>query len=173
MCIRDRRDLNLAPDYYGHGADGGYAEYGAFPSDQFHHIPNPDLSDAELATLGLCSWQTGYHMLTSAGVAAGEHVLVTGASGGVGTALIQLCRVIGAVPHAIASPGKAAALKALGAETVLDRSGDWPRALAGIAIDAAMDLVGGAITVPLIQAMCRDLRARRTPPRLSLSLIHI
>lgn len=164
-----RRDLNLAPDYYGHGADGGYAEYGAFPSDQFHHTPNPDLSDAELATLGLCSWQTGYHMLTSAGVAAGEHVLVTGASGGVGTALIQLCRVIGAVPHAIASPGKAAALKALGAETVLDRSGDWPRALAGIAIDAAMDLVGGAMTVPLIQAMCRDLRARRTPPRLSIA----
>ena len=58
----DNPDLNLAPDYFGHGADGGFAEYGVFPSDQFHHISNPQLTDAELATLGMCSWQTGYHM---------------------------------------------------------------------------------------------------------------
>src|SRR5699024_322835 len=96
----DRRDINLTPDYYGHGADGGFAEYIAVPSDQFHAVDNPELADAELAALGMCSYQTAYHMMTAAGVAAGEHVLVTGASGGVGTALIQLCRVIGAIPYA-------------------------------------------------------------------------
>ncbi|SIQ15536.1 NADPH:quinone reductase [Paracoccus thiocyanatus] len=170
-----RDDLNLAPDYFGHGADGGFAEYGCFPSDQFHAIANPALSDAELATLGMCSWQTGYRMLTSAGVAAGEHVLVTGASGGVGTALLQLCRVIGAIPHAVASPGKAAALHALGAQTVIERGAvtDWPgaawAATGGAPIDAVMDLVGGEMTVPLIQTMCRDLRRRATPPRLSIA----
>lgn len=170
-----RDDLNLAPDYFGHGADGGFAEYGCFPADQFHAIANPALSDAELATLGMCSWQTGYRMLTAAGVKAGEHVLVTGASGGVGTALLQLCRVIGAVPHAIASAGKAEALRALGAETVIDRGGvaDWPqaieRATGGARIDAVMDLVGGGMTVPLIQAMCRDMRGRSTLPRLSIA----
>ncbi|MDK8874271.1 MULTISPECIES: alcohol dehydrogenase family protein [Paracoccus] len=170
-----RDDLNLAPDYFGHGADGGFAEYGCFPSEQFHAIANPALGDAELATLGMCSWQTGYRMLTSAGVGAGEHVLVTGASGGVGTALLQLCRVIGAIPHAVASAGKAEALHALGAETVIDRNavGDWPsaidRATGGATIDAVMDLVGGEMTVPLIQAMCRDMRRRTTPPRLSIA----
>lgn len=170
-----RRDLNLAPDYYGHGADGGFAEYGAFPSDQFHAIPDPRLSDAELATLGMCSWQTGYHMLTSAGVAAGEHVIITGASGGVGTALIQLCRVIGAVPHAIASSGKSEALKAQGAETVIDRTTvtDWPAAIAqatgGVTIDAVMDLVGGEMVLPLIEVMCQDLKRRNSPPRLSIA----
>src|SRR5690625_2907141 len=34
----DRRDINLTPDYYGHGADGGFAEYVAVPSDQFHAV---------------------------------------------------------------------------------------------------------------------------------------
>ncbi|MRX50647.1 zinc-binding dehydrogenase [Paracoccus sp. S-4012] len=162
-------DLNLAPDYYGHGADGGFAEYGVFPSDQFHAVAGA-LTDAELATLGMCSWQTALHMLTSAGVAEGEHVLVTGASGGVGAALIQLCRVLGAVPHALASPGKEAGLLGLGAASVIDRSrSDWPDAAGSAGVDAVMDLVGGEMTPRLIELMCRDLRARRTPPRLSIA----
>lgn len=170
-----RRDLNLAPDYYGHGADGGFAEYGVFPADQFHHIPNPDLGDAELATLGMCSWQTALHMLTSSKVGAGENILVTGASGGVGTALIQLCRLLGAVPHAIASPGKDEILKSLGAETVIHRQAGASLTEAirdktgGCVIDAVMDLVGGRMTVPLLQCMCTDMRARATPPRMSIA----
>ena len=110
----NRTDINLTPDYYGHGADGGYAEYVALPSDQFHHIPNPDLADAELASMGMCSYQTAYHMLTSANIQAGERVLVTGASGGVGTALIQLCRIIGAIPYALSQKDKADSLLKLG-----------------------------------------------------------
>lgn len=85
----NRWDINLTPDYYGHGADGGYAEYVAVPSDQFHVVPNENLTDAGLAAMGMCSYQTAMHMLTSAQVKAGERVLVTGASGGVGTALIN------------------------------------------------------------------------------------
>ncbi|MEP4525346.1 MAG: alcohol dehydrogenase catalytic domain-containing protein, partial [Alloalcanivorax venustensis] len=118
----DRRDINLTPDYYGHGADGGFAEYVAVPSDQFHSVDKADLADAELAAMGMCSYQTALHMLTSANVVAGERVLVTGASGGVGTALIQLCRVMGAIPYALSTPDKAEALRELGAEAVLDRS---------------------------------------------------
>src|SRR5690606_41883826 len=95
-----RDDLNLAPDYFGHGADGGYAEYGCFPSDQFHAISNPALSDAELATLGMCSWQTGYHMLTSANGSAGEQVLAPAASGGAGTGPLRMCRGVGGLPRA-------------------------------------------------------------------------
>lgn len=171
----DRRDINLTPDYYGHGADGGFAEYVALPSDQFHHIPNPELSDAELASMGMCSYQTAYHMVTSANIRAGEHVLVTGASGGVGTALIQLCRIIGAIPYALSKQDKAEALLEMGAEAVLDRSdmGNFVErvkaATGGKPFDAVMDLVGGEMTDVFIDAMIFDMNARATYPRLSIA----
>lgn len=171
----ERRDINLPPDYYGHGADGGYAEYVAVPADQFHHVDNPKLRDAELASMGMCSYQTAYHMMTSAHVGAGERVLVSGASGGVGTALIQLCRIVGAIPYAVSQPDKADALLALGAEAVIDR-GDLPtfvdRVLAatgGQPIDAVMDLVGGEMTDRFIDTMIVDMQSRQTYPRLSIA----
>ena len=171
----ERRDINLVPDYYGHGADGGFAEYIAVPSDQFHRVDNPDLSDAELAALGMCSYQTAYHMLTAAGVGEGEHVLVTGASGGVGTALIQLCRILGAIPYALSTADKAGRLKVLGAEAVLDRNapGDLVEQIrtvtGGVPIDAVMDLVGGEMTDRFIDTMIFDMGARTTCPRLSIA----
>ena len=171
----DRRDINLTPDYYGHGADGGFAEYVAVPSDQFHTVDKADLADAELAAMGMCSYQTALHMLTSANVVAGERVLVTGASGGVGTALIQLCRVLGAIPYALSTPDKADALRELGAEAVLDRSDmdgftDRVRELTGGApLDAVMDLVGGDMTDRFIDAMIFDMKARDSYPRLSIA----
>ena len=171
----DRRDINLTPDYYGHGADGGFAEYVAVPSEQFHAVPNPELTDAELAAMGMCSYQTALHMLTAAKVTAGERVLVTGASGGVGTALIQLCRVIGAVPYALSVQDKADALLALGAEAVLDRStmdgfeGRVRDVTGGEPIDAVMDLVGGEMTDRFIDTMIFDMNRRKSYPRLSIA----
>ena len=175
IYANDRRDINLTPDYFGHGADGGYAEYVALPSDQFHHIPNAELSDAEVASMGMCSYQTAMHMLTSANIKAGERVLVTGASGGVGTALIQLCRIMGASPYALSKQDKAAALLELGAEAVLDRSDmdsfvDRVKAeTGGKPIDAVMDLVGGEMTDVFIDTMIFDMNARSTYPRLSIA----
>ncbi|ASK20276.1 alcohol dehydrogenase catalytic domain-containing protein [Halomonas sp. N3-2A] len=171
----ERRDINLTPDYYGHGADGGYADFVVVPADQLHHVPNPELHDAELAAMGMCSYQTAYHMMTSANIGAGERVLVTGASGGVGTALIQLCRVVGAIPYAVSQPDKADALLALGAEVVIDR-GDLStfveRVLAttdGKPIDAVMDLVGGQMTDLFIDTMIVDMQGRSSYPRLSIA----
>lgn len=175
IYANDRRDINLTPDYYGHGADGGYAEYVVLPSDQFHSIPNPELADAEVAAMGMCSYQTAMHMLTSANIRAGERVLVTGASGGVGTALIQLCRIMGAIPYALSKQDKADALLKLGAEAVLDRS-DMDSFVArvkaetgGKPMDAVMDLVGGEMTDVFIDTMIFDMNARDTYPRLSIA----
>lgn len=171
----DRPDINLTPDYYGHGADGGYAEYVCVPSEQFYHMPQTDVTDAELASMGMCSYQTGYHMMTSANVKAGEHVLISGASGGVGTALIQLCRIVGAIPHCISSPGKEHGLKALGAETVIDRTQvtDWVEAVnqatGGVIIDAVMDLAGGTMINPLMDVMIQHMSKRKDYPRLSIA----
>ncbi|MDN3519418.1 zinc-binding dehydrogenase [Aquisalimonas lutea] len=170
-----RRDINLTPDYYGHGADGGFAEYIAVPSDQFHAVDNPGLADAELAAMGMCSYQTGLHMLNAAGVTSGERVLVTGASGGVGTAMIQLCRVMGAIPYALSQRDKADALLELGAEAVLDRSdmqdfADKVRAVTNDQpIDAVMDLAGGDMTDRFIDTMIFDMKRRSTYPRLSIA----
>ncbi|WP_394242099.1 zinc-binding dehydrogenase [Halopseudomonas laoshanensis] len=170
-----RRDINLTPDYYGHGADGGYAEYIAVPADQFHTIANPELSDAELASMGMCSYQTALHMLTSAGIQAGERVLVTGASGGVGTALIQLCRIIGAIPYALSQQDKADALIKLGAEAVLDRTNmqDFTGQIRALTqdkpIDAVMDLIGGEMTDLFIDSMIFDMNSRTSYPRLSIA----
>lgn len=171
----ERRDINLTPDYFGHGADGGFAEYVAVPSDQFHAVDNPGLADAELAAMGMCSYQTALHMLNVARVTAGERVLVTGASGGVGTALIQLCRAMGAIPYAFSRQEKARALLALGAEAVLDRGNmqDFVErvrsATGGEPLDAVMDLVGGDMTDHFIDAMIFDMKRRRSYPRLSIA----
>ena len=170
-----RRDIYLIPDYIGHGCDGGFAEYVVVPADQFHAVDNAELADAQLAAMGLCSYQTAYHMLTVANVAAGERVLVTGASGGVGSALIQLCRVIGAIPYALSTQDKADALLALGAEVVLDRSnmddfaGQISRLTGGAPIDAVMDLIGGDMTMRFIDTMTFDMKRRSTYPRISIA----
>ena len=171
----ERRDINLRPDYYGHGADGGFAEYIAVPAEQFHAVPNAELADAELAALGMCSYQTGLHMLNVARVKPGERVLVTGASGGVGTALIQMCRALGALPYALSTADKAEALMAIGAEAVVDRAAadDLVAAVkattGGRPIDAVMDLVGGALTDRFIDTMIFDMGARGDYPRLSIA----
>ncbi|WP_404420102.1 zinc-binding dehydrogenase [Marinospirillum sp.] len=175
IYANERRDINLTPDYYGHGADGGFAEYVVLPSDQFHEVQNPELADAELAAMGMCSYQTAYHMMTSAGIKAGERVLVSGASGGVGTALIQLCRIVGAIPYALSKKDKAEALLKLGAEAVLDRSDmeDFTEKVKAVTegrpIDAVMDLVGGEMTDAFIDTMIFDMNQRTTYPRLSIA----
>jgi NADPH:quinone reductase-like Zn-dependent oxidoreductase len=174
LYASDNDHLNLTPDYYGHGADGGFAEYGVFPSEQFYTIEEDTISDAQLSALGMCSYQTGYHMLTCANVKAGEKVLVSGASGGVGTALIQLCRLMGAIPYAVSSEDKKAMLEALGAEGVCDRTDpnlaqSIVRMTGGAPIDAVMDLLGGTYTDQFIDTMITDMHARTTYPRLSIA----
>jgi NADPH:quinone reductase-like Zn-dependent oxidoreductase len=135
-------------DYIGHGRDGGYAEYMLAPAENAYEVKRP-ISDAELATF-CCAYLTGEHMLDRAAVKAGERVLVTGASGGVGSGLIQLCRARGAIPYALVGKGKEEAVKAIGAEAVITRGdGDLAAAVrrttAGQPIDVVADLVAGPL----------------------------
>jgi len=143
-------------DYIGHGRDGGYAEYTAVPSDNAHTI-DTDLSDAELATF-CCAYLTGEHMLERAALKAGERVLVTGASGGVGSAIIQLARARGAIPYAVTTPEKAQALKDIGAEGVIFRGeGDLvesaERMVGGEPVDVVADLVAGPMFNDLLRIL--------------------
>lgn len=155
---RPEGDASLADiDYIGHGRDGGYAEYTAVPAENAHVIDG-DMSDAELATF-CCAYLTGEHMLDRARVAEGERVLVTGASGGVGSGIIQLCRARGAVPYAVTSKGKEAAMADIGAEASVTREqGDLvaavEKAAGGKPIDVVADLVAG----PLFNDLLRILK---------------
>lgn len=175
IYLSQNPDLNLIPDYYGHGADGGYAEYVVVPSENFYAIPNKNLDDAQLASLGMCSYQTGFRMLNASRVKAGDKVLISGASGGVGTALIQMCKVLGAIPYALSSKDKEEELLALGAQKVIDR-GELStlkqrilEATKGENIDAVMDLVGGEYTNIFIDTMIIDMKKRDDYPRLSIA----
>jgi NADPH:quinone reductase-like Zn-dependent oxidoreductase len=143
-------------DYMGHGRDGGYAEYMTLPAENAHVVRTP-LTDVELATF-CCAYLTGEHMLDRARVAARETVLVTGASGGVGSGIVQLCRARGAIPYAVVGEGKEQALREIGAEAVITRGGDLVAAanavLGGRPVDVIADLVGG----PLFNDLLRLLR---------------
>jgi NADPH:quinone reductase-like Zn-dependent oxidoreductase len=135
-------------DYIGHGRDGGFAEYMTAPSENAV-VVKTGMSDAELATF-CCAYLTGEQMLDRARVASGERVLVTGASGGVGSGLIQLCRARGAVPYAVVSAGKEQQARAIGAEAVITRGrndfvGAVREALGGQPLDVVTDVVGGPL----------------------------
>jgi len=146
--------------YFGSERDGGYAEYVAVPAANVHPIASP-MSDVELATFPT-SYVTALNMLRRADLRAGETILVTGASGGVGGALIQLARERGAIPYGIASAGKADAVRACGAEHVIPRDApDLAAALqaAGVgAVDVIADVVGGARFPELLPLLRRGGR---------------
>ncbi|MEP1698298.1 MAG: zinc-binding dehydrogenase, partial [Paracoccaceae bacterium] len=101
-----------------------------------------DLSDVELASFP-CSYSTAENMLTRANVRDGETVLVTGASGGVGSATVQLARARGAKVIATTSPAKAEALRDLGAIKTLTRNDDVLAELGAGSVDVVVDLVAG------------------------------
>lgn len=132
--------------YFGSERDGGYAEYTTIPETNAFRIES-DLSDSELATFP-CSSSTGEYMLTRAHLQANETIVITGASGGVGSALVQLARVRGARVIALAGQGKLDLVRGLGAETVLSRAQtDLAGAIRDAApngeVDVVADIVGG------------------------------
>jgi NADPH:quinone reductase-like Zn-dependent oxidoreductase len=131
--------------YLGSERDGGYAEYVTVPAANAYPVRS-GLSDVELASFAT-SAGTAQNLLRRAEVRAGELVLVVGASGGVGTALIELTRARGAVPVALCSPAKADRVLAVGAAAVLHPDDDLPaglrRAFDRDDVDVVADVVGG------------------------------
>ena len=139
--------------YLGSECDGAFAEYLRIPSVHAHRIETA-LSDVELASFP-CSYSTAENLLTRARVAGGDRVLITGASGGVGSAAIQLARARGAEVVAVTSPAKADALTALGASDILFRDDDPVEVLGESSVDAVIDLVGGAGFPRLLDVMAQ------------------
>ena len=143
--------------YFGSECDGGFAEYTTLPAQNAIAIQS-DLSDAELATFS-CSYSTAEGMLTRAAVTSDDTVLVPGASGGVGGALVQLAKRRGARVIALASLEKHADVAALGADIVLPRpNNDLRTQLEDERISVVADIVGGATWPTLIDCLERGGR---------------
>lgn len=143
-------------EYLGSERDGGYAQYVVVPSANAHTIES-ELSDVELASFP-CSYATAEHMLHRADVAADQWVLVTGASGGVGAALIQLSKRRGARVVALTSAPKIERVRALGADVVLDRQDqDVVAAILDVTggVDVFADVVGGDLFPVLYETIRR------------------
>lgn len=134
-------------DFFGSECDGAFAEYTKAPAVHAHRI-DCALSDTELASFP-CAYSTAENLLHRSGVKAGEFVLVTGASGGVGSAVVQLAKRRGAFVTALAGSSKHRAVADLGADKVLDRHSP----LDSDAFDAVIDVVGGSGFGSLLQAL--------------------
>jgi NADPH:quinone reductase-like Zn-dependent oxidoreductase len=145
-------------EYLGSERDGGFAEYVVVPSINAHPVDSP-LSDAELATFP-CSYDTAAEMLERAGLAKGETIVVTGAAGGVGTALIQLALARGAHVVAIAGAAKESRLRELGAHDFVARdTGDLQSSVESLigkqGADVVADVVGGDMFDALLKLLRR------------------
>jgi NADPH:quinone reductase-like Zn-dependent oxidoreductase len=128
--------------YFGSEVDGAFADYTSVPSAYAHRVTSA-LSDAELASFP-CAYSAAENMLTRVGLTTGEHVLITGASGGVGSAAVQLAKRRGAEVTAMTGGDKAQAVRALGADQAIPRDADLKALFGDRHFDAAVDIVGGA-----------------------------
>ncbi|MFE7439648.1 zinc-binding dehydrogenase [Streptomyces chartreusis] len=136
--------------------DGGYAEYVTAAAERAHDMTGSPLTDDQLATLPT-AYGTALGMIERGRLQEQETVLVSGASGGVGLALVQIARARGARVLAISSGSKIEAVREAGAHEVIDRAGDIPqqvRTAAPKGIDVALDVVAGELVgegLPLLR----------------------
>ncbi|MFQ6006918.1 MAG: alcohol dehydrogenase family protein [Woeseia sp.] len=125
---------------FGADVDGAFAQFTKCDSAQALMVKS-DWSDVELASIP-CAFSTAEGMLSRAAVGA-ERVLITGASGGVGSAAVQLAKRRGATVYAVAADKKAKNVLAIGADYIVDRNESLADALGASSIDVAIGLVGG------------------------------
>lgn len=128
--------------------DGAFAQYCVVPAVQLHDVSAAPLEDVEIGAIP-CAYGTAFNLLSRAQVGAGDRVLVTGASGGVGLAAVELAKLKGARVVGLAGGSKQDAVRAAGADEVLDRNiTPEPRAFT-----VAIDVVGGTGWAGVIESL--------------------
>ena len=131
-------DNPLAISVIGSEYDGAFAQYCVVPARYLYDVSVSPLSDIEIGAMP-CAYGTAFNLISRASVAVGERVLVTGASGGVGLAAVQLALLRGADVTGQCSLGKSHVVRSAGG-AVIDRDAvPKPRAF-----DVVIDVVGGA-----------------------------
>ena len=155
-CMRRSGFDSMDTVWLGTDFDGAFAEFVKVPATEVFPV-HSSWSDAELATIP-CAYGTAENMLHRARVGPGDRVLVAGASGGVGSAVVQLAQRRGATVTAITSASKVAQVQALGAARVLVREDDVVAVLGASSMDVVVDNVAGAGFGPMLQVLRRGGR---------------
>jgi len=143
------------------GDGGGYAEFVCRPADQLVPVP-AGLDEAEAVCL-VVNYLTAYlAMHRAAGIQNGERILVHGAAGGVGSALLQLGKLVGAEMYGTASKYNHGLVSALGATPIDYRNENFVeriRELTGDGVDIVFDPIGGGRQVRRsYRALCKGGR---------------
>lgn len=136
---------------------GAWAEYFTREADDFVRVPD-GLDDGEVVAL-ILNYVTAYQMIhRKAQMRPGQAALVTGANGGVGTALLELLRVHGVRAIGAASPSRFEFVRSLGGEPIESRAQPLDVALRQVVpegVDAVFDGLGGRQTAACVRATCR------------------
>lgn len=155
-CMRPHGFESMDNIWMASDFDGAFAEYVKVPATEVFKV-DCDWSDVELATIP-CAYATAENMVHRAVVGPEDTVLVAGASGGVGSAAIQLARRRGAEVIGIAGKAKIDQVKSLGAVQVLERGSDIVAALGEKTIDVVIDNVAGNSFGQMIEVLKRGGR---------------
>lgn len=121
--------------------DGGFAEYCVAPSADTYTVRS-NWSDAELASMPT-AYSTAENALERVGLNHSETILITGASGGVGSAAVQLAKRRGAHVIAVCGAAKSDSLRALGAQKTVDRQADLLDWIDPDSVGVVFDVVAG------------------------------
>lgn len=140
-CIRSEGWDSLENIWMASDFDGAFAQFVKIAASEVFPV-DCDWSDAELGTIP-CAYGTAENMVHRAGVSAQSHVLVAGASGGVGSAVVQLCKRRGAKVTAIAGKDKRDQVLAIGADAVIERNQSVLDILGAKSVDVVIDNVAG------------------------------
>ena len=140
----------------GSECDGAFAQYMVAFSDESYKIES-DWSDIELASIP-CAYSTAENLLERSNVKNSEVVLITGASGGVGSAAVQLAKRRGAKVIAIAGEEKINDIKKIGADIVIKRGESISEVLEVESVDVVIDLVAGSQWGELLDVLKKGAR---------------
>jgi len=155
-CMRENGFDDMKTVWLGSDFDGAFAQYVRVPAAEAFAV-DCDWSDAELASIP-CAYGTAENMVERAGVAHGTRVLVPGASGGVGSAVVQLAKRRGADVIGITSAAKRDMVRDIGADRVLAREDDPVAALGQESVDVVIDNVAGAGFGQMLKVLSRGGR---------------
>ena len=151
-CIRSVGWNSLENIWMASDFDGAFAQFVKVAAGEVFPV-DCDWSDAELGTIP-CAYGTAENMIHRAKVSRGDHVLVAGASGGVGSAVVQLAKLRGAAVTAIAGREKLAQVSTIGPDRVIARGDDIVACIGEKSVDVVVDNVAG----PAFGGMLKVLR---------------
>lgn len=162
-CKIGRENLCDQVQLLGAHRAGGYAEYICVPTRNLHRQPS-NLSFEEAAAVPLV-FQTAWHMIMTLGhLQPGEWVLVMAAGSGVGSAAVQIAKLMGALVIATAGDeGKMEKARTLGADAVVNHyDPDWPKQVReiteGYGVDLLIEHVGQAVFEPCVRLLAKGGR---------------